>query len=133
LDKTDCASSSRSFLFCLPLEVLEGTIGVDTGTGVFGRFPVVRIFQQGRVKGPQEAGRRFDRVYQTLLFFVKEDAVLVFSGFDGKAAVFFIAEPGDKRGRVYAQEIGDFLYFVLLDHDSTFAVTAGSAFFAFKG
>jgi hypothetical protein len=70
---------------------------------------------------------------RALHFFVKKDAKVVFSGFDGKPAIFFVAEPGDKRRRINFKEIGDPLYFIFPDKDPAFAVTAGSAFFAFEG
>jgi hypothetical protein len=72
-------------------------------------------------------------MYRALPFFVKKDAIAVFSGFDRNPAIFFVAESGDERGRIDSKEIGDPFYFVLLDIDPPFAVTAGSAFFAFKG
>ncbi len=71
-------------------------------------------------------------MYRALRFFVKKDAKAVFSGFDGKPAIFFVAEPGDKRGRINIKKIGDPFYFIPKDKDPTFAVTAGPAFFAFK-
>ena len=72
-------------------------------------------------------------MYRALPFFVKKDAKVVFSGFDGESAIFFVAESGDKRGRIDLKEIGDPLYFIPADKDPTFAVTAGSASGAFKG
>ena len=72
-------------------------------------------------------------MYRALCFFVKKDAEIVFSGFDGKPAIFFVAESGDERGRIDSKEIGDPLYFIPADEDPPFAVTASSALFTFEG
>jgi hypothetical protein len=71
-------------------------------------------------------------MYRTLSFFVKKDAIAVFSGFDGKPSIFLVAESGDKRGRINLKEISDLLYFIFPDKDSPFAITAGSALFTFE-
>ena len=71
-------------------------------------------------------------MYGALPFFVKKDAKTVFSGFDGKPAMFFVAESGDERGRIDFKKIGDPLYFIFPNKDSPFAVTAGSTFFTFE-
>ena len=71
-------------------------------------------------------------MYRALRLFVKKDAKAVFSGFDGKPAIFFVAESGDERGRIDFEEISDPLYFVFPDKDPPFAVATGPAFFAFE-
>ena len=72
-------------------------------------------------------------MYCALLFFVKKDAIAVFSGFDGEPSIFFVAESGDERGWIDSKKIGDPLYFIPADKDPAFAVTAGPASFTFKG
>ena len=71
-------------------------------------------------------------MYRALCFFVKKDAKVVFSGFDGEPTILFVAESGDERGRIDFEEISDPLYFVFPDKDPPFAVATGPAFFAFE-
>ncbi len=72
-------------------------------------------------------------MYRAPPFLVKKDAIAVFSGFDGEASIFFVAESGDERGRIDFKEIGDPLYFIPAEKNPAFAVTAGPAFGAFEG
>jgi hypothetical protein len=116
----------------LPNKFLKRTIRIDAGAGFFYQLPVIPVFEQNRVEGPQNAGPWFYRMDQTLFVVVIEDAIPITSGFDGKLAVSFFTESTDEGLGRHSQKSGGSLYFSAIEVDTAFTVTAVTALFAFK-
>lgn len=90
------------------------------------------VFQKGRVKGPQRARSRFDRVDETLLFLIEKGTVSAWSASDIGPGMSLFAVESDEGLDRKAEEIGDLLDFLRLQKNAAFAVTALSAFLALK-
>jgi hypothetical protein len=94
--------------------------------------PSGSVFQKGRVKGPQSARLRFDRMNETLLVLIEKGAEAARSASDvGKAMPFFAVESDEGLDR-QAEEIGDLLDLLRLKKNAALAVATLSAFLALK-
>jgi hypothetical protein len=105
---------------------------MDAGTRLFGMIPVGSVFYKGRVKGPERARRRFDRVDETLLVTIEKSAVSARSAPDIEPAMPFFTGQSDKGLDGQAEEVGNLLDLLMLKKNAAFAIAALSAFLAFK-
>jgi hypothetical protein len=95
-------------------------------------IPVGSVFQKGRVKGPERARLRLDRVDETLMILIEKRAVPARRAPDIEPAMPFFTGQSDKGLDGQAEEICNLLDFLRLKRNTSFAVAALSAFLALK-
>jgi hypothetical protein len=102
-----------SFFGCLH-KVFKRSIRVDARTGLFGMIPAGSVFHKGRVKGPERARSRLDRVDDTLLILIEKGAVSARNASDIEPAKSLFAVECDKGFDGQAEEIGNLFDFLRL-------------------
>jgi hypothetical protein len=120
-----------SFLGCL-YKVFKRSIRIDARTRLFGMIPVGSVFHKGRVKGPERARSRLDRVDDTLLILIEKGAVSARNASDMEPAMPLFTVESNKGLDGQAEEICNLLDFLRLKRNTSFAVAALSAFLALK-
>jgi len=116
----------------LPFEFLVGDTGVDAGAGTLGQEPGIRVFQEGRVEGPQGTNTRLDLVYEALFFPVVEYAIFVRASLDRQPPIPLLAVQGDEFIGADIQVRGYPEPFLGIQEYSPFAIAAFAAFFALE-
>ena len=131
--RSDREEYERASLLGLPHEFLKGTLRTNSRTRSLRHFPVVLILQESRVKGPQRAWTRFDRVDSTLHLRIIEKAEPVCFAGDIDFPMLFKTTGCEENVRRETQESGDFFNLAALDSYPAFTVTAGPTSFTFEG